>query len=290
MILLYRLKAKNDFVFQRIFGRQENKEILISFLNAILMLEDENIIYDIDVMENTRLEKDRPDDKLGILDIRARTKTGTQINIEIQIVNQYNMDKRTLFYWSKLYTEQLNEGQPFIELKKTITINILDFEYIKVENYHSVFHLLEDCNKDYKLTDVLEIRFIELPKFRKIQPDMSKPLDRWLLFLEDSPKEVLDMAMKAEPAIEKAQKVLEYLGTNEEIRRYYDLREKAIHDEITRITGAREEGLQLGIQQGMQQQRFEAAKKMINDGLEDKLIEKYTGVSLSEIENLKKNM
>ena len=115
---------------------------------------------------------------------------------------------------------------------------------------------------------------------------MSKPLDRWLLFLEDSPKEVLDIAMKAEPAIEKAQQVLEYLGTNEEIRRYYDLREKAIHDEITRITGARDEGMQLGIQQ----QRLEAAKKMIHDGLDDKLIEKYTGASLSEIENLKKNM
>lgn len=185
---MYRLKAKNDFVFQRIFGRQENKEILISFLNAVLMLEDENKLNDIDVIGNTKLEKDRPEDKLGILDIKARTISGIQINIEIQIVNQYNMDKRTLFYWSKLYTEQLSEGQTFNELKKTITINILDFEYIKVENYHSVFHLWEDNRKDYKLTDVLEIRFIELPKFRRIQPDFSKPLDRWLLFLEDSPK------------------------------------------------------------------------------------------------------
>ncbi|WP_010247960.1 Rpn family recombination-promoting nuclease/putative transposase [Acetivibrio cellulolyticus] len=142
----------------------------------------------------------------------------------------------------------------------------------------------EDSHKDYKLTDVLEIRFIELPKFRKKQPDMSKPLDRWLLFLEDSPKEVLEMAMKAEPAIEKAQKVLEYLGTNEEIRRYYELREKAIHDEITRITGAKEEG----IQQGIQQQRLEVARKMIKDGFDDTMIEKYTGISKDEIMNLKR--
>lgn len=285
---MYRLKAKNDFIFQRIFGRQENKEILISFLNAVLMLENGSRLTDIEIIENTRLSKDRPYDKLGILDIRAQTLEGIQINIEIQIINQYNMDKRTLFYWSKLYTEQLNEGQAFNELKKTITINILDFEYIKVENYHSVFHLWEDSNKDYKLTDVLEIRFIELPKFRKIQPDMSKPLDRWLLFLEDSPKEVLDMAIKAEPAIEKAQKVLEYLGTNEEIRRYYELREKAIHDEITRITGAREEGIKEGIKEGIEEQKLESAKKMIQDGIDDNLIEKYTGISKSEIESLKK--
>ena len=290
---MYRLKAKNDFVFQRIFGRQENKEILISFLNAVLMLENESKLNDIDVMENTKLEKDRPEDKLGILDIKARTVSGVQINIEIQIVNQYNMDKRTLFYWSKLFTEQLNEGQAFNELKKTITINILDFEYIKVENYHSVFHLWEDSRKDYKLTDVLEIRFIELPKFRKIQPDMSKPIDRWLLFLEDSPKEVLDMAIKAEPAIEKAQKVLEYLGTNEEIRRYYELREKAIHDEITRLTGAKEEGIKQGIQQGIQQgehkKGFEVARNMLLDGIEDTIIEKYTGISKDDLEKLKNN-
>lgn len=88
------------------------------------------------------------------------------------------------------------------------------------------------------------------------------------------------MAIKAEPAIEKAQKVLEYLGTNEEIRRYYELREKAIHDEITRITGAREEGIK--------EQKLESAKKMIQDGIDDNLIEKYTGISKSEIESLKK--
>ena len=84
------------------------------------MLEDENKLNDIDVIGNTKLEKDRPEDKLGILDIKARTISGIQINIEIQIVNQYNMDKRTLFYWSKLYTEQLSEGQTFNELKKTV--------------------------------------------------------------------------------------------------------------------------------------------------------------------------
>jgi len=292
---LYKLKAKNDFVFQRIFGRQENKDILISFLNAVLMLEGENKLKDIDIVENTKLEKDRPDDKLGILDIKAQTMDGTQINIEIQLVNQYNMDKRTLFYWSKVYTEQLSEGQPFNDLKKTITINILDFEYIKVENYHSVFHLWEDSYKDYKLTDVMEIRFIELPKFRKVQPDMSKPLDRWLLFLDDSPKEVLDMAIKAEPAIEKAQKVLEYLGTNAEIRRYYELREKAIHDEITRVTGARDEGIAEGraagiaegIAEGKAEGKAEIVKNMIRDGLDDDTISRYTGFSKSEIEKLK---
>ncbi len=93
------------------------------------------------------------------MDIRAKTAAGKQINIEIQLINQYNMDQRTLFYWSKLFTEQLKEGQPFQALKKTITINILDFNHTGVDSYHTVFHLWEDSHKDYRLTDVLEIHF-----------------------------------------------------------------------------------------------------------------------------------
>ncbi len=279
VIVLTRLKVKNDFIFQRIFGRPENKEILISFLNAILELEDTKKLKDIEILESVRLEKDRIDDKLGILDILARTSTGEQINIEIQLVNQYNMDKRTLFYWSKLYSRQLSESHPFGELKKTITVNILDFNYIELEKYHSIFHLWEDSEKSYRLTDVMEIHFIELPKFKKVQPDYQKPLDRWLLFIEDSPKEVLEMAMKKEPAIEKAEKVLEYLGTNEEIVRYYELREKQVHDEITRITGAKAEG--------KMEKALEVARKMLSSGMDLNDISNFTEIP---VDDLKKHL
>jgi predicted transposase/invertase (TIGR01784 family) len=152
------------------------------------------------------------------------------------------MDKRTLFYWSKMFTEQLKEGQPYNALNKTIAINILDFNFIELEKFNTVFHLWEDTNKDCKLTDVLEIRFLELPKFRKKKPDLNKPLERWMIFIEDSPEEVLEMAKKAEPAIARAEEILKQLGSFDEIRRYYEAREIAIHDEITRITGARAEG------------------------------------------------
>lgn len=268
-----RLKVKNDFIFQRIFGRKENKDILISFLNAIMELDGGNALEDIDIMENTKLDKDRIEDKQGIVDVLAKTVSGIQITIEIQLINQYNMDKRTLFYWAKLFSDQLEEGRPFNDLKKTITINILDFDYIGLSEYHTVFHLWEDRNKDYKLTDVLEIHFVELSKFKKVQPDFKKPIDRWLLFLEDSPKEVLDMAIKEEPAIEKAEKVLEYLGTNEEMIRFYELREKQIHDEITRITGT----------------KLEIAKKMISKGIDFNTISEVTGLTVTEVESLQKN-
>lgn len=289
-----RLKVKNDFIFQRIFGQNENKEILISFLNAVLELEAEKMLSDIEILENTRLKKDGIRDKFGILDIRARTMLGEQINIEVQLINQHNMDKRTLFYWSKIFSEQLKEGQPFNELKKTITINILDFNYIGVDTYNTVFHLWEDYHKEYKLTDVMEIRFIELPKFRKKKPDFSKPLDRWLVFIEDSPEEVLEMAIKAEPAIAKAEEVLQYLGSLEEVRRYYEAIEMATHDEITRLTEAKEEGkIQGKIQgkiegkiEGKEEGKIEIAKKLISMGIGIQQVIEATGLSEQQIKKL----
>ena len=285
-----RLKAKNDFIFQRVFGRQENKDLLISLINAILNRQKQYQIEDIELIENTKLEKDRIEDKQGVLDIRAKAKDGTQLNIEIQLVNQYNMDKRTLFYWAKLFADQLNPGHPFGELKKTITINILDFNYVDLDQYHTIFHLREDMNPEYKLTDVLEIHFIELAKFRKIQADINNPLERWLLFLEPSSEEVLEMIKDHDPSIAKAEKILDWLGTDEETIRLYELREKAIHDEVTRLLGAREEGKQEGKQEGIKETQREVIKNMLNMGIDIDIICGVTKLNRDEIEKVKQHM
>ena len=290
-----RLKVKNDFIFQRIFGRQENKDILLSLLNAILNFKDDNKLHDIEILENTKLEKERIEDKQGILDIKARTIAGVRINIEIQLVNQYNMEKRTLFYWSKLFAEQLNPGQGFDELSKTITINILDFKLIELEKYHTVFHLRENEVRDYILTDILEIHFIELSKFRKIKegPDISNALDRWLLFLESSSEEVLELIKGQDPAIAKAEKILDWLGSDEETVRLYELREKAIHDEVTRMKGAkkegREEGRKEGRKEGKEEGIREVAANMLSDDMNIDTIHRITGLPVDELKKIQKN-
>ena len=294
-----RLKVKNDFIFKRIFGQDENKEILISFLNAVLELEpgSNKMLDNLKIIVGVNLKKDGLDDKLGILDIMAKTIDGEQINIEIQLINQYNMDKRTLFYWSKLYTDQLKQGQAFNVIKKTITINILNFDYIDIESYYSVFHLWEDKNKDCQLTDMLEIRFIELPKFRRAKADLSRQLDRWLLFIDSSEGES-DMVKNADPIIRKAEEILELLGSSDEVKRYYDAREKAIHDEITRTLGAREEGMEIGLAKGLAKglekglekgkeiEKIAIARNLI-DILDDDVIASKIGLSIDEVKKLR---
>jgi predicted transposase/invertase (TIGR01784 family) len=120
--------------------------------------------------------------------------------------------------------------------------------------------------------------FIELPKFRKENPDLSKPFDCWLLFIEDSPEEVRQMIADIDPVIAKAETLLEHLGSLEESRRYYELREKAIHDEITRITGAKAEGRNA--------EKLETARNMLTKGLALPLIIKITGLAEADITKL----
>lgn len=156
---------------------------------------------------------------------------------------------------SKLYIEQINPGQPFSVLNKTITINILDFKYLNIDKYHSVFHLREEEKTEYKLSDLIEIHFIELPKFRKNEYDINKPLERWLLYMETSSEEVLNMLTDKDPTIKKAEEILDWLGTDEETVRQYERREMQIHDEITRILGAEQEGYKKGREIGEEEGR-----------------------------------
>ena len=162
-----KVKPLNDFIFKKVFGEKGNEDILISFINAVLKRTKKEKIVELEIIDNKQLTKELILDKTGIIDVRAKTSNGENIDIEVQLTDQGNMDKRTLFYWGKMYLENIKQGQDYTSLEKVITINILDFEFLGTETYQSSFHLWEDIEKDYMLTDVVEIHFLELPKFRK---------------------------------------------------------------------------------------------------------------------------
>ncbi|WP_243125432.1 Rpn family recombination-promoting nuclease/putative transposase [Clostridium amazonitimonense] len=236
------LKPKNDFVFKRIFGDAKNKNLLISLLNSILMerVEDVTIL-------NSELLKEHLEDKKGILDVRAVTDAGYNIDIEIQVLRTASMPQRSLFYWAKLYGEQIVAGEKYNKLKKTITINILDFDCLNTDKYHSIFHLWEDEER-FKLTDVMEIHFIELNKLNKI--NTSDNLSQWMNFIKGDSKEVVEKMAKVNPDIEKAFDILRTMSQDKETRALYLSREMALHDEATRLAEAIEEGLERGKTEG----------------------------------------
>uniref|UniRef100_UPI0034A0730C Rpn family recombination-promoting nuclease/putative transposase n=1 Tax=Saccharibacillus sp. CPCC 101409 TaxID=3058041 RepID=UPI0034A0730C len=242
-------------------------------------------------------DKDAPQEKQSILDIRAKTIEGELINVEMQLFNQFDMEKRTLYYWSKQYSGQLLRGQTYDMLKRCITINIVNFSLLDNELYHNVFHLSED-RTGIPLTDDIEIHFLELTKLSAetvVVKDAG--LANWLLFLKnakDADKSQLEVLSMSEPKLDKALDTLEVLSQDEEARqRYYD-RQKFLMDEASRIKAARtaesrglEKGIELGRAQGEKEGKKVVALGMLGMDLDEQIIAKATGLELEEIRNLR---
>ena len=277
-----KVKPLNDFIFKKLFGEKGNEDILISFINAVLKRTKKEPIVEIEIIDNKQLTKELILDKTGIIDVRAKTSKGENIDIEVQLTDQGNMDKRTLFYWGKMYLENINQGQDYTSLEKVITINILDFEFLGTESYQSSFHLWEDIEKDYMLTDVVEIHFLELPKFRKKKDKdyRENAIERWLMFLEkDTPETTLKELMSLDTAIEKAEQKIEYLSSDEETMRIYYERERSLHERANMISSAEARGLEKG--------KLEIAKNLLDMNISIEQIVLATGLSEEEINKIK---
>ena len=233
-----RLRPLNDFIFKKLFGEQESKENLKSFLNAVLH-NSISSIREIEIIKDKELTTDEIINKTGIIDVLAKLEDGTHINIEVQLTDQNNMDKRTLFYWSRIYNRGIIKGEDYSNLNKVITINILDFNYIGLEKFHTEFTLRESEYTDYKLTDVLEIHFIEMPKFKKlINKDLENDrLQRWLMFLRnDISTNELEVLINMDNDIKKAEERLEYLSSDPQTMEIYWERERALHEKANLIS------------------------------------------------------
>ncbi|MGL4848986.1 MAG: Rpn family recombination-promoting nuclease/putative transposase [Clostridium sp.] len=232
------LKPEVDFVFKKIFGNEKKPEILISFLNAVM--ENEEKIVSVKI-QGTDIGKEHIEDKYSRLDIKATTNKNEKINIEIQVKNEYNMIKRSLYYWSKMYEEDLKEGQNYNSLKRTICINLLSFNYLKNDRYHNGYRLKEMVTGE-ELTDIQEIHFIELPKLKENEEEVSTMLEAWISFIKNpESKRVEALEMKMEE-IRKAKEELEQLSADKEQREIYLRRKMAISDRVSDLENAEEKG------------------------------------------------
>jgi predicted transposase/invertase (TIGR01784 family) len=256
-------------------------------LNAILRLDGSRRIINLTVIENKQLTKKLIDDKTGRLDVRAETADKVQINIEVQLADYRNMPRRTLFYLSKLYTDSIKSGGKYEELKKTITINIVDFNLFEFERFHSTFHFYEDHEVKYMLTDAMEVHFLEYPKFKATRKNLQDPLHRWLLFLDEKlPDDQLKELVEMDPVIGKAEERLEWLSSDEETIRLYEAREHSLIERNSLIAEGEARGEARGEAKGQAKAKAETALAMLRKGLDPALIAEVTGLFATEIERL----
>ena len=296
-----KINPRVDFAFKLIFGNEQNKDILISLLNSILEDYQTSPIEWIEIL-NPIGKKNYDKEKLVILDIRARDEKGEYYNIEMQITDQHYYQKRALYYWSKLYCSQIEEGETYFDLRRTVSINILNFDAIVTgKNFHSVYRL-KNMEDNIELTNQIEVHFIELKKFSKDLPDLKRTLDRWIYFLKHAEKfseKSLPDPLKEVKSIEKASKVLNKISLNRDQREIYEARLKMLRDEggaleTARIKGleeGRKEGIEEGIKKGEtkgeRKKAIATAKESLRIGLSNEVIPKITGLSVEEIKNLK---
>lgn len=273
------LQPTVDFVFKRIFGAEENIDVLLAFVNAVFESAEVPLITSVEIL-NPFLDKGALHDKMSVLDIRARTESGMLVNVEVQLWNRRDIERRTLYYWSKLYAGQLEEGENYRKLNKTITINILDFNYISTERYHTVFHIRED-HTNTLLTDMLEIHFVELRKLKEQAIGVERRLVQWMLFLSTRTRERMEELAMQEPAIQKALTTLEFLSQDEETRRLYEERQRALHDYVSDIDGAREEG--------KAERTLEVVRNLLAIAEPLEKIAKVTGLSPEEIDAIRRH-
>ena len=280
-----RLTRLHDFIFIKTLGQKGDEIQLLGFLNAVLGRSGKDQLKTVEILGNRTFPRETSDGKSCVLDVLAVLEDGTNVNIEVQLSNQSNIDRRSLFYCSRVFMDKLKKGQDYIEMPNVIAINIVDFNFPIEGGIHTCFHLREDSDPAIKLTDALEIHFINMVKWRCLEGKDVKndPLHRWFTwFDENSPPELIEEVANMDPAIRAVfDKYYEAVQDREAYREYlgemmYEM------DKRGQLKFAREEGLAEGMMQG----REEIIRKMKSHGQSLTEIAEITGFSPEFIQNL----
>ena len=280
---------KNDIAFKKIFGDENKTEVLISFLNSILDFKGTKQIKSLTIANPYQVPKIK-DLKNTILDIKATNQDDEEFIVEMQVEDDKNIAKRSLYYTSKSYVNQIKKAEQYQTLKKVYFIGILDFAIFDTTEYLSSHLILDSKTHKQELKD-FEFNFIELKKFTLSLQECDTIAKKWIYFIQNAenlemiPKEYEDLK-EFKMAFESAKM---YIWNDKELE-VYDYMSMQKGKRISELDTAEQKGIQKGIEQGIEQgelkQKFEIARNLL-DILDDETISIKTGLSLKEISKLR---
>ena len=280
------INPKTDFAFKKIFGDEQNKEILISFLNAILY-QGNSAIESLEILNPYQSPKIRGI-KDTYLDIRAKLNNQQTVIIEMQVLNVEGFEKRILYNAAKAYSIQLDTGVDYTLLNPVIALTITDFEmFPNLDKVISRFVLKErDYLVDYLIYDI-ELVFVELPKFGKKLEELETLTDKWIYFIKNAKSlEVVPEPMGEVEAIKKAFEVANRADLTREELEDLEHQEIYIQDQRNAITKAVKQAVSQAVSQAMKEKALEIAKGLL-DVLDEATIAQTTGLTVEEIQKLK---
>lgn len=308
------IKPSSDIFIKYLFGTEQNKDLLIQFINSVLTDSGFEEIVELEILNPFNI-KSFSFDKESVLDVKAQDKNKRVYDIEVQTTGSEVFKNRSLFYWARLYSNQIKEGEHYKTLSPAICINILDFILFKqIEKFHTCFLLTEKDNTDDVLTDHIVLHYVELPKLETTE--LKTALERWMFFLRFEGKSEVDMniLLKDDLSIQKAHNEYKKFTEDEKLRDIYEAREKFRKDYNSDLSEAKrkgiqqgmeqgiqkgiqqgmeqgmeqgmQQGMQQGMEQGMQKNTLEIAQKLKSNGMTNDFIKNITGLSDEDIQAL----
>jgi predicted transposase/invertase (TIGR01784 family) len=253
------VNPKNNVAFKKIFGNEQQKEILISFLNAVLDLNGDRAIEDLEILNPYQAPK-LEGLKYTLLDVRARDKRGVTFIVEMQLENIPGLTKRFVYYAAKAYVSQIERGEDYPKLNRVIFIGILDFVAFSGEKYLTRHALLNTATCEQEIKEI-EFNFIELPKFTKEEPELESILEKWLFFLKKATEQEAVPASANTRALQVAYEIANQFSWSQAELEVYDYWGMKAQDERGALDEARHEGEQIGLQKGRQQGEQTGLKK-----------------------------
>jgi predicted transposase/invertase (TIGR01784 family) len=293
---LRHLNHLNDYLFYKVFGEKGCEVQLLGFLNTVLGRTGDDQFTSVEILEDKTFTPEMIGDKSVTFDVRAVLQDRTRVNVEAQIRDQYNMDKRSLYYCGREYNKSLESGGDYQVIPNVTAINIVAFNFPIAKNYHTCFHLKEDREPDIILTNSLEIHFInmvqyyrtfgaKLKKGKILLSDIvnDEPLIPWLVWFDKkSTPEMVEEVIRMNSAIQAANDRMVYLSGDEDAIRAYEVRFKAACDR----TSAHNYAIRKGEAKGETKKALEIARKMKAIGRPSAEITEVTGLSPETVEGL----
>ncbi len=310
------LKLTQDLMFKIYFSKDE--QVLKFLLNTFLPLPPGKWVQAVTILDSS-FYPDIATNKRIVMDIKIQLNTGEKVNVEMQSMSKKGFLSRVLFYWSRLYTEDLKKAGEYQNICPVYSLIFTDFDVFKPEQFkvsggkksllknqrrHFInsFSLRLDDPPHFGLSDDLRIVFVELSRFqREYLSELNNMFDfrdLWCYILKKSNsismKECEILSNKGEE-MKRAVEHLRDLSQDEVLRREEEAREKFLMDQKAEKAYAFDEGLEKGraegIQQGMQKGRAEGKKelviRMLKNGANINFVSKFTGLSEEEIKGLK---
>jgi len=279
------LDVKTDYAFKKVFGSEKSKNILISFLNALVFDNKPTKIEDLTIVDpyNIPMIKGVKD---TFVDVKATLDDGTKVIIEMQVLNHEGFEKRVLYNAAKNYSIQLNKAEDYHLLNPVIALSIVDFNMFKNNSEVITNFKLIEKNQLIEYNDDIELIFVELPKFNKELEELQNIKEQWIYFIKNAgsleyvPKSLNPTIQDALNSVNEANLTKEELESQHKRKEFISIQKLAI---LKADKDGFKKGIKAGIEKGREEERKQLIIKAYKNGTPTSIISSFVDMSEEDI-------